>query len=147
MKTNVRVSAILFYHGRLVVVKHASAKFGDYYLLPGGGWEHGETLEQCAIREVKEETGLDVSADYLAFYKTVYTDEDDTLDLVFVCSYKEGNIQNKDPDKKVVSIELISSELNLEKLNFHPKQLKSLVFRLPQDKKAYSLGSAKYPES
>ena len=27
------------------------------YMSPGGGWEDGETLEECCIRELKEETG------------------------------------------------------------------------------------------
>jgi 8-oxo-dGTP pyrophosphatase MutT (NUDIX family) len=36
------------------------AKIRNYYTLPGGGVEEGETLEEGAIREVKEEAGCAV---------------------------------------------------------------------------------------
>ncbi|MFE8696095.1 NUDIX hydrolase [Cytobacillus sp. FJAT-53684] len=35
----------------------------SYYTLPGGAVERGETLEEAAIREVKEETGFAVEID------------------------------------------------------------------------------------
>ena len=38
-----------------------------YWTLPGGGVNAGETLEHAAVREVKEETGLDVEIVRLLF--------------------------------------------------------------------------------
>lgn len=46
-------NAILFIRETKSIAKH---KYG----LPGGKLEAGETLEACAIREFKEETGLDI---------------------------------------------------------------------------------------
>lgn len=52
---------------RVVVIKDGCLlamkrnKFGnEYYTLVGGGIDMGETAQQAAIREVKEETGMDV---------------------------------------------------------------------------------------
>ena len=45
--------------GRLLIGKRA-AKPAGMWTFPGGGIEFGETSEQAAVREAKEETGLDV---------------------------------------------------------------------------------------
>jgi 8-oxo-dGTP pyrophosphatase MutT (NUDIX family) len=39
------------------------------YCLPGGGVELGETIEAGLIREVKEETGIDIAVGEFAFFK------------------------------------------------------------------------------
>ena len=38
-----------------------------YWVIPGGGIEGSESEEECVIREMKEETNLDVTIDRLVF--------------------------------------------------------------------------------
>ena len=39
----------------------------EYYVFPGGGVEKGESAEEAAIREIKEELSLDIKIDKLLF--------------------------------------------------------------------------------
>ena len=54
------VDAIIPYRGKIVVIRRRNEPFKGYYALPGGIVEYGETVEEAVLREVKEETGLDV---------------------------------------------------------------------------------------
>jgi ADP-ribose pyrophosphatase YjhB (NUDIX family) len=60
MKNN-RATAIIIRNGKLLLI-HRQKPGRDYYSLPGGGVELEESFEETCIREVKEETGLDVLA-------------------------------------------------------------------------------------
>jgi mutator protein MutT len=46
--------------GRVLLVKRRFEPLAGQWSLPGGGVDVGETLEACVIREMREETGLDV---------------------------------------------------------------------------------------
>lgn len=52
------VDAIIPYKGKIVLIKRKNEPFKDFYALPGGIVEYGETVENAVLREVEEETGL-----------------------------------------------------------------------------------------
>lgn len=45
--------------GRLLLIKRANSPFKGKYALPGGFVDVGETVETAALRELKEETGVE----------------------------------------------------------------------------------------
>jgi len=50
-----------------------SHKWPDKYVIPGGHVELGERIEEAAIREAKEETGLDVyDLEFINFQEFIY---------------------------------------------------------------------------
>ncbi len=62
----------------------------DLWNLPGGGMNLNETPEDCVVREVKEEVGLDVEVDYLA---GVYCKRDrKNIVFSFVCKIAGGEM-------------------------------------------------------
>jgi 8-oxo-dGTP diphosphatase len=69
MRPYLAVSAAIFRDGRVLVVRRARPPAHGLYTLPGGGVELGETLEEAVIREVREETALDVTPVALAGYR------------------------------------------------------------------------------
>jgi ADP-ribose pyrophosphatase YjhB (NUDIX family) len=52
-----------------ILVMHRNKYGSEYYTLVGGRLEDGETLEQGLQREVKEETGLDVTSARLVYFE------------------------------------------------------------------------------
>ena len=44
----------------LISQRKPNDRFGGYWEFPGGKRQEGETLEECAIREVREEVNLEI---------------------------------------------------------------------------------------
>jgi 8-oxo-dGTP diphosphatase len=85
MKTAVRAIVI---HDNQLLVMHRN-KFGhQYYTLPGGGVRSGEGNEQALIRELTEETSIQVSGPRLVFTENPgppYGEQ-----YIYLCDYKSG---------------------------------------------------------
>ena len=54
------VRVIIFDDKRRILLVKQSHEGRDIWMVPGGGIEDGESAAQAAVREVREETGLDI---------------------------------------------------------------------------------------
>ncbi|MFH1400136.1 MAG: NUDIX domain-containing protein [Nanoarchaeota archaeon] len=56
-RPSIGVATVVVKDGKIAIGK--DTRKGDaVYGVPGGHWESGETLKECAVREVREESGL-----------------------------------------------------------------------------------------
>lgn len=79
--------ALVIRENQLLAVQIEDAD-GKWYVLPGGGQEPGECLEDTVCREVAEEAGLRVKAEELAFVvEGLHGESFHRVDLVFLCRY------------------------------------------------------------
>ena len=58
IEPRIRVSAVLRREGRILLIRQEKPG-REYWLLPGGGVNMGETLLQAVQRELSEECGID----------------------------------------------------------------------------------------
>jgi 8-oxo-dGTP diphosphatase len=55
-------AALIFRDGKLLIAqRHADTHLGSLWEFPGGKREPDETFEQCTIREIQEELGVEIS--------------------------------------------------------------------------------------
>ena len=94
MKDNVykvRATGVLIENNSLLLVKQKLSNNRNWSL-PGGRVEPGETLEQALIREMKEETGLDVEPIRMLYVCDVAASGNTVLHITFLTKRIGGEI-------------------------------------------------------
>jgi len=89
---NIRVTGILIEHARLLIVKQ-KIEPGRNWSLPGGRVESGESLREAMIREMKEETGLNVKCVKLLYVCEKQNASPPILHITFLLERESGEIR------------------------------------------------------
>jgi len=91
----IEVSAALIFRGGqlLITQRHARAHLGGLWEFPGGKRELGETFEQCLVREIREELGVEISVGDL-FEEIAHDYPEKSVHLkFFICQLLAGEPQ------------------------------------------------------
>ena len=116
----IRVSVIIIDDGKILLVRHEKYG-GTYWVLPGGGVDFGESLADAAVREVKEETNLDIVVDKLVFVDDILPEDRHrhVVDVYFTATPIGGELR-RGADSILREVKYFPVE-DLGTLAFYPK--------------------------
>lgn len=111
-----------------ILIKRKNDPYKDYWALPGGFVEYGESVETAAVREAKEETSIDVELKDLV---NVYSEpnRDPRGHTITIAYTAKGNIDDRRADSDAKEIGVFSSE-KLNEINIafdHEKIIKDCL--------------------
>lgn len=121
----IRVAALVLREDSILLVLHQKGN-KQYYLLPGGGVEPGESGQEALAREVLEETGLTVVPQRLVFTtESVSPDRSRHIrQQVYLCEAK-GEI-GQSGDVRVAGARFVSKE-EFKGITFYPNIKKEIL--------------------
>jgi ADP-ribose pyrophosphatase YjhB (NUDIX family) len=92
---------VLNHKNEVLVVKEKSGPITGIWKFPGGMSELNEEIWQCAIREVKEETGIDTEFVSLLYFRQFIGGSFGRSDLYFLCQLRPLNQEIKKQDSEI----------------------------------------------
>ncbi len=87
------VGGIIEKDGKYLLVQEAKKKCYEKWNFPAGHLDFNESLEQGAIREIKEETGCDVELDGICYIANRILEDDLFVMIVFNAKLIKENIK------------------------------------------------------
>lgn len=129
-----RSRAVIISENKILLVKRTKEE-GIYWAFPGGLIEQGESKEEALIREVKEETGLDIKVkDFLAYWPSQKLETKGQGEYFYYADVIGGELgtghgPELQPNSKYPGkYEFIWYNLfDLPSMNLYPEKIKDLV--------------------
>jgi 8-oxo-dGTP diphosphatase len=102
LKPRLTAAVLVMHEGKFLLAERNKENYNGYWIIPGGGVEFGETIQNAALREIKQETNLDVDIIKLIGHKEVINVPGNYHSVVFyyLAKPKHLNIEANDDVSK-----------------------------------------------
>lgn len=123
----VRVAALITLADRVVLVRHRAGA-ATYHLLPGGGVGYRETISDALVREVAEETGLEITVGRPLFLSDTIDPDGPrhVVNITFAAEVIGGEVARVPADTRVVAVDLVEPA-RLPDLDLRPPMANELI--------------------
>ena len=140
-RPRVRVAGIVIQENSILVIQHIKNE-KKYWLVPGGGVDWGESLEEALIREYKEETNLDIEVkDFLFFSEAISPDKNKhVINLYFLVKIKNDSETMKIGNETNLSDLKYVSKEEIQNIKLYPNIKEQLMKILNNEKMTPYLG-------
>jgi 8-oxo-dGTP diphosphatase len=127
-----RVSVVVIKDNtEILLVRHRKGT-RQYWVLPGGRLEYGETFHECAVRELKEETGLDVEVDNLIYLsEAIAPDRSRHIVNVYLTAHVIGGVMKVGNEPVLAGVDFVPLT-ELEQCTLYPPIGKKLLEQVPK---------------
>lgn len=130
------VRAVIVKSGKVLLVK-LKDKSGDFFVLPGGGQKHGETMVETVRRECLEELGISIAPKRLCYVREYIGANHEfaqrhkyfhQIEIVFECELLDDSRlgAGTEEDHRQVGFEWVLIE-KLPQTDIHPAMFKTFV--------------------
>ena len=131
-KITVGVRSIIIKGGRVLLVQQTNRTGRVIYLLPGGGVHNQEDIRSAVVREVMEETTLEVEPKDIWFVREMISQRGTTYEFIFGVEVIHGEARlGFDPEQAGLEPKLKGLVYypidTLEEIELYPTALKKLI--------------------
>ncbi len=120
----VRSAVLVFKEGRLLLMQQNGKPF---WVLPGGTLEEGESIADCAVREMEEEVGMSVSLVGMLALSEFADSKRHVVDVTFLGTYEAGTCIWNPPYPENIDHVAWVTEAEFKALSLKPDCLHTLI--------------------
>ena len=131
MEQRISAGCILVQEDKVLLVHHFQQKEYDFWVMPGGGLKGEEGIFHGAEREAREETGLVVQAEKIAYIEELIDEGRYVCKLWVMCRLVSGtlSIAGRDTDEEYLQGVGFFSQAQVQEMNVYPVILKDLFWQ------------------
>jgi 8-oxo-dGTP diphosphatase len=89
----ISAGAIIIHNNKILLARYNNSSGKTYLVCPGGGVNNEEGLSQAVVREVKEETGIEIVPDKIVCVEDLYSRKYRMVKIWFLCRMVGGQLE------------------------------------------------------